>query len=190
MRRIHLRNSASSFLVPPPKCVSSRCVWQLTRPGMSSASGKCSECTPPGAGTRACGPTAAILPPASTRTAPSSKEGAVTGCTRPARIRSKALGSDSDTEGRVDLAHLRRLGARIEPLPAPHFERAERRREEAVRPVHFARDEIVGAGPVAGRRAPLVHVAHELRPRGRDDAAAARVIHDPVLEIVADPDPG
>jgi len=36
-------------------------VWQLTRPGKSSASGKCSECTPPGAGTRACGPTAALL---------------------------------------------------------------------------------------------------------------------------------
>src|SRR5438552_7327242 len=147
MRRIHLRNSGSSCLVPPPKCVSSRCVWQLTRPGISSAAGKCSACTPPGAGTRACGPTAAILPPASTRTAPSSKEGAVTGRTRPARIRSKALGSDSDTEGRVDLTHLRGLGARIEPLPAPHLERAERRREEAVRPVHFARDEIVGAGP-------------------------------------------
>src|SRR2546425_12406794 len=140
------------------------------RPGSSSASGKWSDRTPRGAATPAFGPTAAIRPASSTRTAPSSKEGAVTGCTRPARIRSKALGSDSDTEGRVDLTHLRGLGARIEPLPAPHLERAERRREEAVRPVHFARDEIVGAGPVAGRRAPLVHVAHELRPGRRDDA--------------------
>src|SRR3989442_2253733 len=158
------------------------------RPGSSSASGKWSDRTPRGAATPAFGPTVAIRPASSTRTAPSSKEGAVTGCTRPARIRSKALGSDSDTEGRVDLAHLRGLGPWIKPFPAPHLERTERRREESVGPVDFARDEIVGPRPVAGSRAALVHIAHELRPRRRHDAAAAGVVHDALLIVVSDPD--
>src|SRR5207249_8287356 len=87
-------------------------------------------------------------------------------------------------------AHLRRLGARIEPLPAPHLEWAERRRQESVRPVDLARHEIVRSRPVARRRTTLVYVAHELRPRRRDDAAAAGVVHDPPLIVVADPDAG
>src|SRR5689334_22518524 len=113
----------------------------------------------------------------------------VLGATSPsAQLRN--LGSNPDSKWRVHLAYLRGFRARVEPFPAPHFERAERRREEAVRPIHFAGDEIVGARPVARRRAPLVHVAHELRPRGRDDTAAAGVVHDAPLQVVADPDAG
>src|ERR671924_1743516 len=105
------------------------------RPGTSMASGNSSVRTPAGVGTREWGPTAAIRPLVFTRTAPSSKGGAVTGWTRPARMRSKVLGRYTDAERRVHLAHLRGLGAGIEPLPAPHLERAERRREETIRPV-------------------------------------------------------
>src|SRR5437879_12131049 len=90
----------------------------------------------------------------------------------------------------MHLAHLRGLGAWIEPLPAPYLQRAERRREESVRPIDFASDEIVRTSPIAWRRAALVHVPHELRPCARHDAAAAGVVHDAPLEIVANPDPG
>src|SRR2546422_2813186 len=44
--------------------------------------------------------------------------------------------------------------------------------------------------PVAGSRAALVHITHELRPGGRDDAAAAGVVHDALLIVVSDPDAG
>src|SRR5439155_1132057 len=90
----------------------------------------------------------------------------------------------------MDLTDLSRFRARIEPLPAPYLEGTERRREEAVRPVHLPRHEIVGAGPVGRRGTALVDVAHELRPCRRDDAAAARIVHDAPLQIVSNPDAG
>src|SRR6266516_4541562 len=80
-------------------------------------------------------------------------------CSSPSPERSGGQGvrtsrRHSHAKRRVHLADLRGLGARIEPFPAPHLERAERRREESVRPVDLARDEIIGASPIAGRRAP------------------------------------
>src|SRR5258705_5528213 len=183
------------------------------RPGTKIASGYSSVSVCGGVRILECGPTPAILPAASTRTAPSSMGGAVTGYTRPARMRSITSGCggwwrlvevvldnldnldnlrsrrDSDAEGRVHGAHLVRLRPRVEPLPAPHLDGAERRRELAVAPVHLPRDQRVGAWPVGGRGPALVDVAHELGPRRRDDAATTRVAPDALLRVVSPPDP-
>src|SRR2546426_9855746 len=162
----------------------------LTRPGTTVARGNSSSRAPGGVGTRVCGPTAAMVPRSSTRTAPSSMGGAVTGCTEPARIRSirsqvsgagcqgsrclnatpdtwhptprtSSLRRDADAERRVHRTGLAGLGARVEPVPVTHFLGTERRGEVAVRPIHLARDERVGSHPV-GRRGPAgVDVAHE-----------------------------
>src|SRR5213592_4279353 len=103
-----------------------------------------------------------MVPRSSTRTAPSSMGGAVTGWTEPER--------------RVHRTGLSRLGARVEPVPMPHFLGAEWRGEVAVRPIHLARDERVGSHPI-GRRGPaIVHIAHERGPGGRDDFASTRVV--------------
>src|SRR2546421_5347154 len=214
MVRIQRENSRSGFR--PARWVSSRWVWVFTRPGTKTASGNSTRRAPGGSGTSACGATPAILPSAATRTAPSVMGGAVTGWTAPARMRSiQGLGNrgsgledrgapsrapnpespssrrQAGPEWRVHRAGLCRLRAGIEPIPVPHLLRAERRREIAVRPIHFTRDQRVGAHPV-GRRGPaIVHVAHERGPGGRDDAAAAGVVlEDPLLDVVADPDPG
>src|SRR5947207_1288141 len=59
--------------------VSSRWVWQFTSPGTRTASGNSRARASGGAATWECGPIAAMRPAASTRTAPSSMGGAVTG---------------------------------------------------------------------------------------------------------------
>src|SRR5256885_15142736 len=160
MVRIQRENSRSGFR--PARWVSSRCVCVLTRPGTRTASGNSTRRALGGSGTCACAATAAILPSSATRTAPSVMGGAVTGWTEPARTRSmRALGRDAGAEWRVHGAGLRRLGAGVEPIPVPHLLGTERRREIAVRPVHFARDQRIGPHPIGGRRPPVVHVAHE-----------------------------
>src|SRR5437879_7077403 len=102
-----------------------------------------------------------------------------------------ALRRDTDAERRVYGTRLRRLGAGIEPVPVTHILWAERRRQVAVRPVHFPRDERVGPLPVGRLRSSVVHVTHERRPGGRHDPTAAGVVlEDALLNVVAHPDPG
>src|SRR5256886_6371570 len=187
------------------------------RPGTSAASGNSSACAPGGVGTWGCGPTAAILPASSTRTAPSEIGGAVTGCTEPARMRNmmgvrcQVSGAGwSTVDGSVpDTGHpahgtsplwrhperrgvygteLRRLGARIEPLEAVQLPGAEGGRERAVGHVHFLQNQRVGPRPVDRHGAAVVHVAHEHRPGRRHDATAPGVVHDALLQVVADPE--
>src|SRR5207249_11383875 len=83
------------------------------------------------------------------------------------------------------------LGARVEPVPVPHFLGTERRGEIAVGPVHLACNERVGSHPVGWRGPAVVDVAHERGPRGRDDLPSARVVlEDALRNIVAYPNAG
>src|SRR6266436_2232412 len=129
-----------------------------------------------------------MVPSSPTRTAPSSIGGAVTGYTRPARTRSITLRADG-TEPRMDGAKLCRFGAGVEPVPVAVVGGAERRREVAGLPIDFACDQRIGPHPFRRRRPAVIDVAHERGPGRRHDAAAAPVVHDALLQIVADPDP-
>src|SRR5439155_18406484 len=102
----------------PARWVGSRWVWQFTSPGTRTASGTSRARASGGAATWEFGPIAAMRPAASTRTAPSSMGGAVTGYTERARRRSiRGSRRHADVERRVHGARLRRLGAGIEPVP-------------------------------------------------------------------------
>src|SRR5438132_13781625 len=63
-----------------------------------------------------------------------------------------SLGGHPDAERRVHRTGLARLGARGEPVPMSHFLGAEWRGEIAVRPVHRAGGERVGAHPAGAGR--------------------------------------
>src|SRR5437763_15529031 len=174
MVRIQRENSRSGLR--PARWVSSRCVCVLTRPGTRTASGNSTRRAPGGLGTCACAATAAILPSSATRTAPSVMGGAVTGWTEPARILNIRSRRHARPEGLVDRAGLCRLGAGIEPIPMPHFLRAERRREIAVRPVHFERDQRIGPHPIGGGRAARLLDTHARRPRRVDNYTSTCVV--------------
>src|SRR5207249_403622 len=88
-------------------------------------------------------------------------------------------------------AGLRRLGARIEPVPVSHVLRTERRGQVSVGPVHLAGDQGIGALPVGRRRPPVVDVPHERGPgRRHDPATAGVVLQDTLLDVVSHPDAG
>ncbi len=87
-RIVRIQVGKSRAALRPARWVSSTWVWVFTSPGVSAPSGNSKRVADAGAGTRASGPTAAIVPRSSTRTAPSAIGGAVTGCTVRARMRS------------------------------------------------------------------------------------------------------
>src|SRR3989449_5762933 len=186
-RRIHAGNAVSPLL--PARCVSSRCVWTLTNPGINTPSKNSNDVVCGGVGTWAFGPTAAMRPSSPTKTAPSAMGGAVTGKSCPARRRSTgggALGRDR-AQPAVNRAELGRLRARVEPVHVVVGLRAERREQVSGAPVDFAGDQRVGSQPVRRRGPALVDVAHERRPGGSDEPPAARVVHNALRGVVADP---
>jgi len=71
----------------------------------------------------------------------------------------------------MHLAHLRRLGARIEPLPPPDLQRQNGVARKPFDQSNLARDEIVRTRPVAGAgrrsytsRMNFVHAGATMRP--------------------------